>query len=395
MKNTLHCLVVRKPFTTQRCRQHNVVCSDINFYASLDSRKPILSIEFHDTSILFFGRPVDFKCSACLEISGNLSWIIIDKSPVIEHSVPLTDPRVTFSIVRTRKCPNRMESTLRLDVNKNLQMQDIACEAYLILNNNITIQKRSISPSFKIVEGPQKPSLKVYYYEPPSTILVNEELVAYCIACLGVYNTITWRLLNASNEPVIEESLLDSLTLEEKNTKGNLGLGFLYIIVYNQSNCGTKVTSIITLMVNLDLHNKRLACLSFNRTYIEGFDITDLSELFVVSVPNKEKVSDLQVAVKALIWITVALIIFVLAQQITNFTSSTTGEEGDSDRQRMETLKRHRIRSQIKFRKTLATAQGKPQARALKPLMKFRDRLHNIRTQRQLRTGVRSVATQQ
>ncbi|GFO24357.1 hypothetical protein PoB_005086200 [Plakobranchus ocellatus] len=53
--------------------------------------------------------------------------------------------------------------------------------------------------------------------------------------------------------------------------------------VYNQSNCGTKVTSILTVMVNFNLHNKRLACLSYNRTYIEGFGITDLSELFVVS----------------------------------------------------------------------------------------------------------------
>ncbi|GFO24335.1 hypothetical protein PoB_005084000 [Plakobranchus ocellatus] len=63
----------------------------------VDKRKPNISIEFHDTSILFFGLAVDFKCSACLEISGYLSWIIIDKSPVNEQTVPLTDPRVTFS----------------------------------------------------------------------------------------------------------------------------------------------------------------------------------------------------------------------------------------------------------------------------------------------------------
>ncbi|GFO04395.1 transposable element tcb1 transposase [Plakobranchus ocellatus] len=105
-------------------------------------------------------------------------------------------------------------------------------------------------------------------------------------------------------------------------------------------------------MVSLDLHNKRLACLSYNRTYIEGFDITDISELFVVSVSNNEEVHDLQFPVKALIWIAVAMIIFLLAQRITNFTSSRTGEEGDSDRQRMETLKRQRLLSQIKVRKT-------------------------------------------
>ncbi|GFO24332.1 hypothetical protein PoB_005083700 [Plakobranchus ocellatus] len=91
----------------------------------------------------------------------------------------------------------------------------------------------------------------------------------------------------------------------------------------------------LTLKVNLDLHNKRLACLSYNRTYIEGFDITDISELFNVSVSKNKKGHDLQFTVKALIWIAAALIIFVLAQQITNFTSSRTGEEGDSDRQRM------------------------------------------------------------
>ncbi|GFO40395.1 hypothetical protein PoB_006690000 [Plakobranchus ocellatus] len=165
--------------------------------------------------------------------------------------------------------------------------------------------------------------------------------------------------------------------------------------VYNQSNCGTKVTSILTLMVNLDLHNKRLACLSYNKTYIEGFDITDLSGLFVVSVPHNEKVSDLQFPVKALIWITAVLIIFLFGQQITNFTSSSTGEEGDSDRQRMEALQRHRIRSHIKVRKTLATAQDNPQARALTSLVKLKDRLHNIHTQRQLEARVSSVATQQ
>ncbi|GFO04398.1 hypothetical protein PoB_003090300 [Plakobranchus ocellatus] len=55
--------------------------------------------EFHDTSVLHFGRAVDFKCSACLEISGKLSWIIIDRSPVNEQSVPLTDPRVNFGRV--------------------------------------------------------------------------------------------------------------------------------------------------------------------------------------------------------------------------------------------------------------------------------------------------------
>ncbi|GFO04384.1 histone-lysine N-methyltransferase SETMAR [Plakobranchus ocellatus] len=122
--------------------------------------------------------------------------------------------------------------------------------------------------------------------------------------------------------------------------------------MYNQSNCGTKVTSILTLMVSSDLHNKRLACLSYNRTYIEGFNITDISELFVVSVSNNDKAPGVHASVKALVWIVVALIIFVLAQHITNFTSSRTGEEGDSDRQRMETLIRQRIFSQIKVRKT-------------------------------------------
>ncbi|GFO33016.1 hypothetical protein PoB_005952100 [Plakobranchus ocellatus] len=209
----------------------------------VDTRKPNISIEFHDTSILFFGRPVEFKCSACLEISGNLSWIIIDKSPVNEQTVPLTDPRVTFSSVRTRRCLNMMESTLRLGVNKKLQLQDIACEAYLILNNNITSQRRSINPSFTIVEGPQKPSLKVYYHKPPSTILLDEELVAYCVACLGVYNTITWRLLNASDEPVANETLLGSLTLEEKNTKGNLRIALLYIIVSGPNQPCVKILS--------------------------------------------------------------------------------------------------------------------------------------------------------
>ncbi|GFO04386.1 hypothetical protein PoB_003089100 [Plakobranchus ocellatus] len=63
----------------------------------VDTRKPNISIEFYDTSLLHFGQSLDFKCSACLEISGNLSWIIIDKSPVNEQTVPLTDPRVTFS----------------------------------------------------------------------------------------------------------------------------------------------------------------------------------------------------------------------------------------------------------------------------------------------------------
>ncbi|GFO40424.1 hypothetical protein PoB_006692900 [Plakobranchus ocellatus] len=124
-----------------------------------------------------------------------------------------------------------MESALRLGVNKTLQLQDIACEVYSILNNKITNQRRSINPPFTIVEGPQKPSLKVYYHEPPSTILVNEELVAYCVACLGVYSTITWRLLNASDEPVTNENLLGSLTLKEKNTKGNKRIVFLYNIV--------------------------------------------------------------------------------------------------------------------------------------------------------------------
>ncbi|GFO40423.1 hypothetical protein PoB_006692800 [Plakobranchus ocellatus] len=97
--------------------------------------------------------------------------------------------------------------------------------------------------------------------------------------------------------------------------------------VYNQSNCGTKVTSTLTLMVNLDLHNKRLACLSYNRTYIERFEIADLSELFVVSDPNNEKVPDFQFSFKAVLWISIALIIFLLGQQITGFTSSSTGEE--------------------------------------------------------------------
>ncbi|GFN90469.1 hypothetical protein PoB_001697500 [Plakobranchus ocellatus] len=209
----------------------------------VDKRKPNISIEFHDTSILFFGLVVDFKCSACLEISGNLSWIIIDKSPVNKQTVPLTDPRVTFSSVRTRKCPNMMESTFRLDATKKLQLQDIACEAYLILNNKITNQRRVINPPFTIVEGPQKPSLKVYYHEPPSTILLNEELVANCVACLGVYNTITWRLLNASAEPVANETLLGSLTLEEKNTKGNLRIAFLYIIVSGANHTCVKILS--------------------------------------------------------------------------------------------------------------------------------------------------------
>ncbi|GFO40398.1 hypothetical protein PoB_006690300 [Plakobranchus ocellatus] len=202
----------------------------------VDKRKPNLSIAFHDKSLLHLGLPVDFKCSACLEISGNLSWIIIDKSPVIEQSVPLTDPRVTFSSVPTQKCPNMMESVLRLDVNKTLQLQDIACEAYLILNNNIANQRRSINPPFTIVGGPQKPSLKVYYHEPPSTILVNEELVAYCVACLGVYNTITWRLFNTSNKPVIEESLLDSLTLRKSIKEGNLRKAILLYINFSGAN---------------------------------------------------------------------------------------------------------------------------------------------------------------
>ncbi|GFO34518.1 hypothetical protein PoB_006102300 [Plakobranchus ocellatus] len=96
-RNTLHCLVVKKHYASQKCRQGNVICSDINFYTSFDTRKPNIRIEFHDTSILHFGRPVDFKCSACLEISGNITWIIIDKSPINEQSVPLNDPRVTFS----------------------------------------------------------------------------------------------------------------------------------------------------------------------------------------------------------------------------------------------------------------------------------------------------------
>ncbi|GFO40384.1 hypothetical protein PoB_006688900 [Plakobranchus ocellatus] len=78
----------------------------------------------------------------------------------------------------------------------------------------------------------------------------------------------------------------------------------------------------------MDLQNKRLACLSYNRTYIEGFDITDKSELFIVSVPHNRKEPGYHVSVKALLWIAVALIIFVLAQQISNFTSSiSTGEE--------------------------------------------------------------------
>ncbi|GFO04404.1 hypothetical protein PoB_003090900 [Plakobranchus ocellatus] len=100
-------------------------------------------------------------------------------------------------------------------------------------------------------------------------------------------------------------------------------------LLYNKSNCGTKVTSILTLMVSSDLYNKRLACLSYNRTYIEGFDITDISELFVVSVPNIDKAPDFHVSVKALVWIAVALIVFVLAQQVTNATSSRTGEEDE------------------------------------------------------------------
>ncbi|GFO40440.1 hypothetical protein PoB_006694500 [Plakobranchus ocellatus] len=277
-----------------------------------------------------------------------------------------------------------MKSALRLDVNKKLQLQDIACEAYLILNNKITNQRRSVNPPFTIV-------------------------------------------------------------------------------VYNQSNCGTKVTSILTLVVSWNLQNKRLACQSFNRTYIEGFDITDTSELFNVSAPNKKKASELHFFVKAIIWITFALIMFVLAQHINNFINSRTEEEGDSDRRRKKTLERHRIRSLIKVRKThdflyhsfvfkgreghnsdpnyvsitnrlacyvltttyhaqdssglksfsrslglflvdtwispskfkLTTAQGNAQARALTSLVKLKDRLHNIPTQRQLRTGVWSVAPRQ
>ncbi|GFO40452.1 hypothetical protein PoB_006695700 [Plakobranchus ocellatus] len=68
---------------------------------------------------------------------------------------------------------------------------------------------------------------------------------------------------------------------------------------------------------------------------------------------------------------------------------------GDSDRRRMKKLERHRIRSLIKVRKTLTTAQGNVQARALTSLVKLKDRLHNIPAQRQLRTGVWSVAPRQ
>ncbi|GFO40450.1 hypothetical protein PoB_006695500 [Plakobranchus ocellatus] len=85
--------------------------------------------------------------------------------------------------------------------------------------------------------------------------------------------------------------------------------------------------SILTLVVSWNLQNKRLACMSFNRTYIEGFDITDTSELFNVSVPNKKKAPELHFFVKAIIWITLALIIFVLVQYITDFASSRTEEE--------------------------------------------------------------------
>ncbi|GFO40399.1 hypothetical protein PoB_006690400 [Plakobranchus ocellatus] len=105
-------------------------------------------------------------------------------------------------------------------------------------------------------------------------------------------------------------------------------------------------------MVNLDLQNKRLACQSYNRTYIEGFDITDMSELFIVSVPKDKKKPGFHFFDNALIWIAVALIVFVLVQQITNFTSSSTVAEGGSDRRRMKILMKHGTRSPIENPKT-------------------------------------------
>ncbi|GFO34525.1 hypothetical protein PoB_006103000 [Plakobranchus ocellatus] len=104
--------------------------------------------------------------------------------------------------------------------------------------------------------------------------------------------------------------------------------------VYNQPNCGTKVMATLTLLVNFDLDNKRLACLSYNKTYIEGFDITDISELFNVSVPENEKAPELQFSVKVVLWITAALIIFVLAQQGADYICSRIEEEGKHHVQR-------------------------------------------------------------
>ncbi|GFO40449.1 hypothetical protein PoB_006695400 [Plakobranchus ocellatus] len=205
----------------------------------------------HLYSAFFFSSPasIPHATSSALSLLLILSllpclyWFYCLTFPPVFTSAAATLVAVSSFAGRTRKCPNMIESALRLDVNKKLQLQDIACEAYLILNNKSTNQRRSVHPPFTIVGGPQKPFLKVYYHEPPSTILLNQELVAYCVACLGAYSTITWRIFNASDEPVTNENLLGSLTLKEKSFQGNLRIVFLYNIVSGANRPCVKILS--------------------------------------------------------------------------------------------------------------------------------------------------------
>ncbi|GFN85365.1 LOW QUALITY PROTEIN: protein jagged-1-like [Plakobranchus ocellatus] len=71
-------------------------------------------------------------------------------------------------------------------------------------------------------EGPQMPNLTVLYHRPPSIVEVDKILVAHCDACVGMNGNITWRLLNESDQPVVNEILLQLLTVDQKHTEGNL-----------------------------------------------------------------------------------------------------------------------------------------------------------------------------
>ncbi|GFN85363.1 hypothetical protein PoB_001186900 [Plakobranchus ocellatus] len=62
-----------------------------------DNSKPNVDIDFHYGSVLHLGWKAYVRCWACLESTGNFSWIVIDKSSLKEQRVSLTDPRVTFS----------------------------------------------------------------------------------------------------------------------------------------------------------------------------------------------------------------------------------------------------------------------------------------------------------
>ncbi|GFN85376.1 hypothetical protein PoB_001188200 [Plakobranchus ocellatus] len=115
-----------------------------------------------------------------------------------------------------------MESAFHIVVSQRLKSQEIACEAYAVLGNRNVNKRRNKIYTFTIVEGPQKPNLTVLYHRPPSIVEVGKMLVAQCDACVGINGNITWRLLNASDQPVVNERLLQLLTLDENVNEGNL-----------------------------------------------------------------------------------------------------------------------------------------------------------------------------